>query len=90
MYIVVNHKPIHNEENNFFFSDVLLTTTTMAQVAMSRILTIKEGKQPKFMELAAKKTKKFNGKKGQPAYYTFSKLFSTSSMCKRSAVIMIK
>lgn len=54
-----------------FVVTLLLTTTTMAQVAMSRILTIKEGKQAKFMELAAKKTKKFNGKKGQPAYYTF-------------------
>lgn len=56
----------------FFVVAFLLATTTMAQVAMSRILTIKEGKQVKFMELAAKKTKKFNGKKGQPAYYTFS------------------
>lgn len=49
-----------------------LATTTMAQVAISRTLTIKEGEQAKFMELAAKKTKKFNAKKGQPAYYTFS------------------
>ena len=55
-----------------FVVTLLLATTTMAQVAMSRTLTIKEGKQAKFMELAAKKTKKFNGKKGQPAYYTFS------------------
>ena len=45
----------------FFVVAFLLATTTMAQVAMSRILTIKEGKQAKFMELAAKKTKKFNG-----------------------------
>ncbi|MEN8811953.1 MAG: hypothetical protein ABF261_03265 [Candidatus Arcticimaribacter sp.] len=55
-----------------FVVAILFATTTVAQVAMSRTLTIKEGKQAKFMELAAKKTKKFNGKKGQPAYYTFS------------------
>ncbi len=55
-----------------FVVAMLFATTTMAQVAMSRILTVKEGKQAKFMELAAKKTEKFNSKKGQPAYYTFA------------------
>lgn len=53
---------------------LLFTTSMNAQVAMSRYLTVKEGKMAKFKELAAQKTKKFNSKKGQPAYYTFEVL----------------
>ena len=53
---------------------LLLTATLQAQVAMSRYLTIKDGKMTKFKELAALKTKKYNSKKGQPAYYTFEVL----------------
>ena len=49
-----------------FVVTLLLTTTTMAQVAMSRTLTIKEGKQAKFMELAAKKLKNLTGKGNPP------------------------
>lgn len=49
-----------------------LISSLSAQVAISRVLTIKEGQQQKFMKLAAVKTQKFNSKSGQPAYYTFS------------------
>lgn len=56
----------------FFVVSLCLTTTLTAQVALSRTLTIKENQQEKFYELAAKKTKKYNSKEGQPAYYTFA------------------
>ena len=55
-----------------FLAFSFLVTTLSAQVAMSRILTVKEGQNEKFMKLAAEKTQKFNSKSGQPAYYTFS------------------
>ena len=55
-----------------FLAFSFLISTLSAQVAISRILTVKEGQQEKFMKLAAEKTQKFNSKSGQPAYYTFS------------------
>ena len=52
----------------------MAVSTLQAQVAISRYLTVKEGKMGKFMDLAAAKTKKYNSKKGQPIYYTFQVL----------------
>lgn len=54
-----------------FLTVSFFVSSLSAQVAMSRILTVKEGKEKQFMKLAAEKTKKFNSKSGQPAYYTF-------------------
>ena len=55
----------------FIIACLMAVSTLQAQVAMSRYLTVKEGKMEKFMDLAAAKTKKYNSKKGQPIYYTF-------------------
>ena len=47
-----------------FLAFSFLISTLSAQVAISRILTVKEGQQEKFMKLAAEKTQKFNSKSG--------------------------
>ena len=48
----------------FIIACLMAVSTLQAQVAMSRYLTVKEGKMGKFMDLAAAKTKKYNSKKG--------------------------
>ena len=53
------------------FSLLFALTTLNAQVLQSRILQVESSNMKSFSERVAKKTKLYNGKKGQAKYFTF-------------------
>ena len=54
-----------------FVVTLLLTTTTMAQILWVKFLPSKKENKRSSWNLPLKKTKKFNGKKGQPRLLHF-------------------
>ena len=51
---------------------ILFVSSTYAQTAMTRTIDVKDGQMAKFIEMAGKKTKKYDGPEAATQFYTWN------------------